>query len=224
MNNQSYRSWMMLLMAALMVLAFAAGMGAHNASVYGLAAHIAQWMPGLYESHPESDIPASTDLAPLATFWEVHNKITNLFVYPVQDEAKLTYGAIRGMVAALDDPYSRFLTPTDFQDFSDQTEGSFEGIGAWMDQEKAQGDKPARTVIMSVIPEGPAAQGGVHPGDEVLGVDGKSTRDLNLAQVVDLIKGKAGTFVTLLLRREGAPQPLEVKIARAKVDVPNVET
>lgn len=224
MNNQSYRSWTLLLVVALMALAFAAGMGARNASLYGLAAHIAQWMPGLYESRPAGDIPASTNLAPLATFWEVHNKITNLFVYPVPDDSKLTYGAIRGMVAALDDPYSRFLTPEAFQEFNQQTDGSFDGIGAWMEQEKAQADKPARTIIMSVIPEGPAAKSGVHPGDEVLFVDGKSTRDLTLSQVVDLIKGKAGTIVTLTLRRQGATQPLEIKIARAKVDVPNVET
>jgi carboxyl-terminal processing protease len=216
---------MVLVVAALMALSFMAGRGARNASVYGLAAHIAQWMPGLSESpQTDADIPSATNLTPLATFWEVHNKIISDFVYPVQDQTKLTYGAIRGMVAALDDPYSRFLTPSEYQDFCNQTEGSFEGIGAWLEQEKAQDDKPPRTVIMSVIPEGPAAKVGVRAGDEVVAVDGKPTQALILQAVVDLLKGSAGTSITLTLRRAGEAQPLVLTMTRAKVDVPNVQT
>jgi carboxyl-terminal processing protease len=216
---------MWLAAIALIVVSFTAGLGAQHASVYGLAAHIAQWMPGLTDTPGSSpDIPSATNLTPLATFWEVHNKITNYFVYPIEDQTKLTYGAIRGMVAALDDPYSRFLTPSEYQDFCNQTEGSFEGIGAWMEQEKPQGDKPPRTIIMSVIPEGPAAKAGVHPGDEVLAVDAKPTQDLTLQSVVDMLKGSAGTWVSLTLRREGAAQPLVLRMMRAKVDVPNVQT
>jgi|LSQX01.3.fsa_nt_gb carboxyl-terminal processing protease len=224
MNNQSYRMWTVVVAIALMALSFAAGLGARNASLYGLAAHIAQWMPGLTEAQPEVDIPTSANLAPLATFWEVHNRITSFYVYPVEDQTQLTYGAIRGMVGALEDPFSHFLEPKQFQDFCSQTEGSFEGIGAWMEQERPGADKPARIIIMSVIPEGPAAKAGVRQGDVVVAVDGKPTADQSLQQVVDLIKGRAGTTVTLSLRREGVVEPLEISVARAKVEVPVVET
>jgi len=77
---------------------------------------------------------------------------------------------------------------------------------------------------MSVIPEGPAAKAGVHASDEVVAVDGKPTQDLTLQPWWNLLKGGAGSWVSLTLRREGVADPLVLRMMRAKVDVPNVQT
>ena len=224
MDNRSLRVWIVVVALVLMAGSFAAGIGLGNASVYGLAAQLAQWMPGLYAHEVDSDLPSATDLRPLATFWEVRDKIMRNYVYPVDDPKKLTYGAIRGMLASLEDPYSRFLSPEEFTDFSKEVEGSFEGIGVWLDQEKAEGDRPARVVIMSVIPEGPASKVDLRPGDQIVAVDGKPIQGMTLQAVVLLMKGPANTPVTLLMKRDGRKDAFEATMTRTRIDSPNVET
>lgn len=224
MESRAVRVWVVIAVLVLMAGSFAAGLGLGNTSVYGLAAHLAQWMPGLYKQEVDTNLPSATDLRPLATFWEVREKILRNYVYPVEDPTKLTYGAIRGMLASLDDPYSRFLSPEEYADFSKQVEGAFEGIGVWLEQERAEGDKPSRIIIMSIIPEGPAAEVDMRPGDEILAVDGKPVHDRTLQVVITMMKGPANTKVTLTLRREGRPAPFEVTITRRRIEATNVET
>ncbi|HEY3398151.1 MAG TPA: S41 family peptidase [Armatimonadota bacterium] len=224
MENRSVRTWIVIAVLALMVTSFVGGMGMRNASIYGLAAHLAQLMPGLYNNEVDSDLPSATDLRPLATFWEVREKVLRNFVFPLDDPKKLTYGAIRGMLNSLDDPYSRFLTPEEYSEFTKETEGSFEGIGVWLEQEKADGDKPARVVIMSIIPEGPAAKVDMRPGDQIMAVDGKAAADQTLQAIVTLMKGPSGSPVKLILKREGRKDLFEVTVTRARIEAPNVET
>ena len=199
-------------------------MGLGNTSVYAFAAHLAQWMPGLYDHEVDSDLPSATDLRPLATFWEVREKVMRNYVFPIDDPRKLTYGAIRGMLASLDDPYSRFLTPEEYGDFSKEVEGAFEGIGIWLEQEKGDETKPARIVIMSIIPEGPAAKADLRPGDQILAVDDKPVAALTLQAAVSLMKGPSGTSVKLTLKRDGRATPFDVSVVRMRIEAPNVET
>ena len=223
MPNRAARIWMFLTVVMLVAAAFSAGVATRKASLYGWAAQLAQLVPGLYEEQPDTQIPPATDLRPLATFWEVREKILSNFVYPLDDPTKLTYGAVKGMLASLDDPYSRFLDPKEYDDFNRETEGSFEGIGAWMGQEKAADGTP-RVVIMAIIPEGPAAKTDLRPGDQVMAVNDTPTQDMNLQQVVDLIRGPAGQSVKIVVKREGQDKAVEVEIVRAQVDVPVVES
>lgn len=224
MNNRAVRTWLVLVVLVMMGGSFAAGVSLKNTSVYGLAAQIVQGMPGLYDYEIDNEIPSATDLRPLATFWEVREKILRNFVYLLEDSTQLTYGAIRGMLDALEDPYSRFLTPEEYAEFNRETEGTFEGIGAWVGQEKEEGEVPTKTVIISIIPGGPAAQVDIMPGDQILAVDEMATEGLTLQKVVKMIQGPAGTSVVLTLKRESREEPFDVEVARARVDVPNVET
>ncbi len=224
MENNSLRVWIVVVVLVLMAGSFVAGIGLGNTSVYGLAAQLAQWMPGIYDREVSSDLPSPTDLRPLATFWEVRDKIMRNYVDPVDDPTKLTYGAIRGMLASLEDPYSRFLSPAEFADFSKEVEGSFEGIGVWLEQERGEGDQPARVIIMSIIPEGPASKVDLRPGDQIVGVDGKPIEGLTLQAVVQMMKGPANTPVTLTIKREGRAEAFEVTMTRRRIDAPNVET
>jgi len=224
MDNRALRIWVVITVLVLMGGAFLAGLGMGNTSIYALAAHLAQWMPGLYETEVDNDLPSASDLRPLATFWEVREKILRNFVHPIEDPKRLTYGAIRGMLASLEDPYSRFLTPEEYADFTREVEGTFEGIGVWLEQEKGEGDKPSRVIVMSIIPEGPASKVDMRPGDQIIGVDGRSVEDLTLQAVVQLMKGPANTTVRVLLKREGRKDPFEVTILRQRIDTPNIET
>ncbi len=185
-------------------------------------------------------------LRPLETFQEVLNHLRKHYVSPIKDESKLTYGAVRGMLAVLhqppfDDRYSRFMEPSDYRDFLDENQGHFGGIGAEIGVREVEVDKGQaklpeglrcpncgaeitepkkyQIVIVAPLPDSPAERAGVRAGDAILKVDDTSTAGLGLGETVKLIKGKPGTTVTLTLGRKGADNPLKVKITRAVIQV-----
>lgn len=118
-------------------------------------------------------------------------------------------------VASLDD-YSAFLTGNQLDDILSQIEGNFVGLGIELKAE----DQALR--IVSVIPGGPAQQGGIQFGDRIVEVDGQSTRDISTDKAADLLKGVEGSFVDLvLLDRQDKARRL--RLARTRVDVPSVD-
>jgi carboxyl-terminal processing protease len=225
--KSGYRFRSVFLVVLLMTASFTAG-GAvmytvHKDAILGFVAQVAQLVPMALRVEKGNSITAATDLKPLATFWEVRDKVKRSFVYPIDDDTKLTYGAIRGMLSSLDDPYTRFMDPKQYADFENESEGHFDGIGAVL--EERQGVKPqdAQTVIVSVIPGGPAAKAGLRPNDVIAKVDDKSVRGVTLNAVVDKIRGKRGTTVKLTVEREKVANPLDIIITRDVVDIPEVE-
>lgn len=186
-------------------------------------APLAQIIPGVHRHQLDRDIPAVSDLSPISTFWQVREKIKKQFVYAVEDDTELTYGAIRGMLASLEDPYSRFLDPKEFKDFNAETEGHFDGIGAVLEARIDGVTHRQRVIITSVIEGGPTSKTRIRAGDEIIGVDDKPVKGLTLTEVVRRIRGKRDTVVTLKLVREGLDKPFDVEITRANVDLPTVE-
>jgi len=188
------------------------------------AMKMADLMPQTVKFQKALDVASPTDLRPLATFWEVREKIKRNFVYPIKDDSKLTYGAIRGMLESLDDPYSRFMTPKEYQDFQSESErGHFSGIGAVLDRHRNPKTDQWEIVISSILPEGPASKTALRPGDVIVGVDDKAVEELPLHKVVDMIRGKAGTKVKLTVKRAGSPKLIDIEIVRGDVEVPAVE-
>ncbi len=185
--------------------------------------HLADVTPNTVRHTSAPEVSSPTDLKPLATFWEVRDKIKRNFVYPIDDDTKLTYGAIRGMVESLDDPYSRFMTPDENKDFESESEGHFSGIGAVLDRRKNTDTDEWEVVISAIIPEGPAAKTPLRAEDVLLGVDAKSVQGAALQKVVTLIRGEAGTTVKLTIKRKGEAKPIEIPITRGDVEVPSVE-
>lgn len=156
--------------------------------------------------------------ADLTLFWEVWNTLTNQYV----DTAKLNvqsqiYGAIAGMVNALGDPYTVFMTPEETESFHQSLEGELEGIGAELTV------KEGILVVISPLKGSPAEKAGLLPGDYVYMVDGKPTTDMTLFEAIKAIRGEKGTQVTLTILRKDINEPFEVKITREKIDVPSVE-
>jgi len=229
MNRSSFqvRVWLIVLIVMLMAGAFVAGIGVRHSAATGpllsLVGRVAQIVPGVVEAAEGVGITASTDLQPLATFWQVREMILSDFVDPVENPTKLTYGAIRGMVAALEDPYSRFMTPEQYEEFNTEASGQFEGIGAYLEERTVGETGKTEVIIFSIIPNGPASEADIRPGDVVVGVDDESMEGKHVGYVADLIRGPEGTQVTLTLRREGLAEPVTVLVSRRQVTLPPPE-
>jgi len=150
-------------------------------------------------------------------FWEVWNLVKKEYVHqPVQD-TKLFYGALAGIVYALEDPYSTFFDPQMAKKFQEELQGSFEGIGAEL------GIKDKQLTIIAPLPETPAAQAGLKSGDKILAIGGKDTNGMALDYAVSLIRGPKGTEVTLAIWREDWEKPKDFKIKRDKIELVSVK-
>ncbi len=132
------------------------------------------------------------------------------------DLQEAVYGAIRGAVYTLGDPYTNFSEPAQARIFQQDLEGSFEGIGATVDL------VDGRLVIVQPLEASPALRAGLAAGDTVLAVDGRSLDGLSLTDAISLIRGPKGSQVRLLVLRQGAPEPFEVVVTRDKIDMPTV--
>lgn len=165
-----------------------------------------------YQIHP-SLVPGKA-----ATDFKILNEIAQI----IQDQyvekiskSKLVEGAIKGMLEALNDPYTKHFKAKDFKHIEEMTEGRFEGVGMTLDLEDSQ------VVVVAPIENTPAERAGIKHGDKILEVDGKSTKGLALETVVSRIKGRSGTKVTLTIGREGQ-EPFKVTLVREEINIPNI--
>lgn len=132
------------------------------------------------------------------------------------DAEALAQGAIRGMVEALDDPYTAYLDATAYELNQRSLEGKFEGIGAYV---AAEDDK---IVVIAPVADSPADKAGIRAGDVILEVDGRPTAEMSLVEVVLSVQGPKGTVVTLSVLHEGESEPEVIEIVRAEVELPSV--
>ena len=132
------------------------------------------------------------------------------------DPATVSDGAIRGMLAAIDDPYAAFVDRQQFPLSQQDIQGFFEGIGAEV------GIRDGAITILSPIEDSPADMAGLKPGDVILEVDGESIRGLGLLEVVGRIRGEKGTTVRLLVRRMSSGASEELTIERGVIPIESV--
>ena len=132
------------------------------------------------------------------------------------DETKLSQGAVRGMVEAVDDPYTAYLDPATYELSLTRLEGTYEGIGATVAIEDDQ------IVVIAPIAGSPAEKAGIRPGDKVLEIDGVSTEGMSLVEAVVIIRGPQGTPVRLLVLHQDETEPVEIEIVRAEIELPSV--
>ena len=127
------------------------------------------------------------------------------------DAEDLSDGAIRGMLDALDDPYAAYLTSDQFAVDSQDIKGYFEGIGAEV------GMRDGRITILAPMPDTPAEEAGIRPGDIILEIEGESTKGISIMEAVSKIRGEKGTDVMLLVLHINASQPDLLRITRGKI-------
>ena len=124
-------------------------------------------------------------------------------------------GAIKGMVESVGDPYTVYLNSNDYQQLSEMTGGSFGGIGIVF------GKRGNDYVVISALEDNPGAKAGIKSGDIITAIDDKPTRDMNMDQVANKIRGKQGTEVLLELKgKDGALR--KVRVVRAEIKNPSV--
>jgi len=135
------------------------------------------------------------------------------------EQTTLSYGAIRGLLTTLDDPYTTFIEPDIAAIWNQDATGQFEGIGATV-----QLREDGYLEIVRPLPGQPAESVGIKAGDIVLSVDGVSIVGLGLYEAIGLIRGPAGTEVTLEIGRQGEQEPFMVTVRRARIEMPTVES
>jgi len=128
----------------------------------------------------------------------------------------LSQAAIKGMVEALDDPYTAYLDAETYQLSLSSLEGRFEGIGAQVAIEDEQ------LMIIAPIDDAPAAKAGIRAGDIILEIDGKPASEMSLTEAVLNIRGPKGTSVRLLILHQGEAESEEIEIVRAEIKLSSV--
>jgi carboxyl-terminal processing protease len=167
---------------------------------------------------PPRPAPAADDPSTyrqLELFARVLSYVQNNYVEKVDDK-QLIYGAIKGMLDTLD-PHTVFMPPDVFKEMKIDTAGEFGGLG--LDIAK-RGDV---LVVVAPVDDTPAARAGVRSGDEILAIDGESTRSMDVARAAAKMRGPAGKRVTLTLMRPGFTQPQDIVILRDHVRIVSVE-
>ncbi len=156
----------------------------------------------------------STNSVDFSLFWQVWDRVARNFDGKV-DAQKMVYGAINGMVKSLGDPYTVFMTPDEAKSFSQELEGSINGIGAEV------GIKDNRVIVIAPIDGSPASKAGIMANDVILTIDSMDTTGMDLGTAVSKIRGEVGTKVKLSIQRGTAK--LDYEITRAKVDTKSVK-
>ena len=125
------------------------------------------------------------------------------------------YVAINTMVASLNDPYTKFLDPKEFAEETNSIKGSLKGIGIQI------GVKDGKLMVIAPIEDTPAERAGLLADDEILEINGKSTKGITVDKAADQIRGKEGTQVTLLIKRKDT-EPKSYTITRAEIEIKSV--
>ncbi len=149
---------------------------------------------------------------------DLEKLIHSRFYLAEMTDEELEQGIYRGMLKALNDPYSEYYTTEELKELMDQSEGIYYGIGAHVGLDK----ETSLPMIKAVIEGTPAEEADLRPNDLIYMVDDELTYGLSLTEAVSLIKGPEGTNVTLTLIRENVSDYLEVTIPRKKVESPTV--
>ncbi len=165
------------------------------------------------KEHPQKS--NETRYEELDLFTSVLNKVQKDYVEPVSTK-KLIYGALKGMISSLD-PHSGFMTPNEYKDLEVSTQGQFGGVGMTITL------KDGILTVISPIEDTPAAKAGIEPGDKIIMIDGKPTRDLTLEQDLDMIRGPSGTKVRITIIREGLKQPKTFDLTREIIKIKSVK-
>lgn len=164
----------------------------------------------------ETSVKTETDFSP---FWKVWNNINEKYpnASKTTDQNKV-YGAISGLVGSLNDPYSVFFNPEEAKMFEEDIHGNFSGVGMEV------GIKDKILTVIAPLKDTPAYKANIKSGDKILKINDTVTSSLSIDKAIKLIRGDAGTTVTLTIFRDGDKEPKEVKIVRNIINIPTLDT
>ncbi len=165
----------------------------------------------------------------ISLFEQVFRFVHENYVDEVEPEV-LFEGALNGLFDSLDDPHSSYLTENEMQDLTDTTSGKFGGVGLYISKsERGEGEEDTAVEgyspfvrVVAPIEDTPAAKAGIHAGDLITAIEGDSTEDMDLDEVVDRLRGTPGTDVSITILR-GEDIDFPVTLTRAVIEVPTTK-
>jgi carboxyl-terminal processing protease len=223
--NSSQLKWILLggLLAILLTtstfvsglaIGYVAGDFGSNGAIEEQFNQILTDLPLGIESDYSADPPeGAKDL--FAPFWQAWDIVHSDYVDQPLDDETLMRGAISGAIEAIGDPQTSYMDPDAYLQANIPLEGSYEGIGAWVDTEGEY------LTIVSPMPGSPAEEAGLEPGDIVIAIDGEDMTGIDPNLVVRHVLGPAGSTVVLTIQRGN--EVLEFEIERGNIDVPSVQ-
>jgi carboxyl-terminal processing protease len=138
------------------------------------------------------------------------------------DPAVLYQGALKGMLDALGDPHTSYLVTEQMRGLTDTTSGKFGGVGLSISKLiVSTPENPAYIEVAAPIDGTPGQRAGILAGDLIISIDGTSTPDITLDEAVNMLRGKAGTTVNIVVRR-GKNIEFPVTLTRAIIELPTV--
>jgi len=147
-------------------------------------------------------------------FWEVWDLVHERYLRQPVDDTVLVEGAIEGMLATLDDPHTRYLSPEDQAAAAEAMSGEFQGIGAEVE------DVDGNITVVAPIDGSPAEAAGIQSGDILREADGVALTGMDVAEAAALVRGPAGTAVQLVIERDG--ELLNIEIIRDVIKLVSV--
>lgn len=215
------RAIVILTVAILLVVSF--GLGAYTSRVSETVRQYldqeALFVGEVANKYGEYKLEQGGEAVDFGIFWEVWDNIMEMYVDSEHvSEKKLFYGALRGMVEAVEDPYTVFMDPQISKEFDDDLAGTFEGIGAEI------GIKNDVVTVIAPLPDMPAQKAGLKAGDAILFIDDTSTAGMSVDEAVSRIRGTKGTEVKLSIGRVGEGELIDILITRDKIVVKSINT
>lgn len=156
-------------------------------------------------------------LTDLSTVHKALFLIKNDFIMGDKDEKQLLYGAIKGMLKELDDPYTRFVNPEQFKQSLQEMEGEFGGVGMIITL------KDEYITVISPVRGTPAHRNGIISGDRIMAIDGISTEGMGISQVMERLKGQPGSGVNLLVFRPLVDESIEISLCREIIKTNSID-
>jgi len=164
---------------------------------------------------PQAETMTTADFGP---FWKAWNILNNKSIYAKETSGQdRVWGAISGLASSMSDPYTVFFDPKENKSFTEEIQGSFEGIGAEI------GIKDKILTIIAPLKDTPAWRSGLKAGDKIVKIDEKTTNDMTIDEAINLIHGPRGTIVVMTILRPGENETREIKVTRDKIQIPTLD-
>lgn len=173
-------------------------------------------LPSPFEKIINKEAPVQVPASDMSIFWETWKVVLEKYVDRYNlDPQKMIIGAAKGLIYSLDDPYSDFLTVEQTQELSEELSGEFFGVGMEI------GKKDGYLVVVAPLPNTPAERAGLKPNDIILKIDDIEAVNLSTTKASQLIRGEAGTKVTLTIYRSAWNEAKEIELIRDKILIPS---
>lgn len=169
-------------------------------------------------SGPEK-VPEGVDLAPVWKAWRLLDErfVPATTTEPLSAQDRV-WGLIEGLAGSYGDPYTVFFPPREAESFQQEISGAFGGVGFEI------GMRDGILTVIAPLKGTPAEKAGIKAGDLIVEIDGATTQKMNVDEAVALIRGEVGTDVVLTLAREGEREFIEVRVTRAVIEIPTMDT